>query len=259
MIGSSRQGLVLQERDRNLLRELAIMRVIDREQAKRVVGFGSTTQVNARLLGLTRAGFLRRLFLGTKRGGQKALYMLSQSGARLVDVPFRGPRRRNDEVIVADSFVSHQLAINDVYCELKFRPIPIPDVRFEEWLSFYEPLERDARLIPDGYFEIRIPQKMLCAFIEVDLGSEGLPVWKRKVESYLQYAVSGGFEKRFGQSHFRVLVIVNTERRMRSLQAATLALTDKIFWFSTFDSIAQAGLWSPVWFRARNGERQPLL
>lgn len=39
----NKQGLVLQPRDRSLLEELAIMRVIDREQAKTVAGFGSTT------------------------------------------------------------------------------------------------------------------------------------------------------------------------------------------------------------------------
>jgi len=259
MTGNNRRGLVIQERDRHLLRELSIMRVIDREQAKRVGGFGSTTQINARLLRLTRAGLLRRFFLGTKGGGQKALYTLSASGAKLAHVPFRGLRRRNDEVLIADFFVAHQLAINEVFCNLKFRPIPIPEARFEKWMSFYEPLEADARLIPDGYVEIRTPQKTLAAFLEVDLGNESLSVWKRKVEMYLQYAISGNFEKRFGQPQFRVLVIVNTERRMRSLQAATLALTDKIFWFSTLDSVTRASFWSTAWRRAKNGERQPLL
>jgi len=259
MTGNNRRGLVIQERDRHLLRELSIMRTIDREQAKCVAGFGSTTQVNARLLRLTSAGLLRRFFLGTKAGGRKSLYTLSASGAKLVGVPLRGPRRRSDDVLVADFLVAHQLSINEVYCNLKFRPIPIPEARFEKWMSFYEPIETGTRLIPDGYFEISTPQKTLAAFLEVDLGTEGLSVWKGKVEMYLQYAVSGGFEKRFSQPQFRVLVIVNTERRMRSLQAATLALTDKIFWFSSFDSIARAGFWSPVWLRARNGERQPLL
>lgn len=258
MTGNNR-GLVLQDRDRHLLRELAVMRIIDREQAKRVASFGSTTQVNARLLRLTRAGLLRRFFLGTKGGGQKAIYALSQSGAKLVEVPFRGPRRRNDEVLVADFFVSHQLAINEIYCNLKYRPIPTSEVRLEKWISFNELLDQGVRLIPDGYFQVRTPQKMLCAFLEVDLGNEGLSVWKRKVESYLQYAISGGFEKRFGQLQFRVLVIANTERRMRSLQTATLTLTDKIFWFSTFDSIVHTGFWSPAWVRPRNGEPQPFL
>jgi hypothetical protein len=259
MTGNNRKGIVLQERDQRLLHELSIMRVIDREQAKTVAGFGSTTQVNARLLRLTRAGLLRRFFLGTKGGGQKALYTLSESGAKLADVPFRGLRRRNNEVLIADFFVAHQLAINDVYCNLKFRPIPIPEARFERWMSFFEPLEAATRLIPDGYVEVRTPQKTLAAFLEIDLGNESLSVWKSKVEMYLQYAISGNFEKRFSQPQFRVLVIADTERRMRSLQAATLSLTDKIFWFSTLDSIAHAGFWSSVWLRARTSERQPLL
>ncbi len=259
MTGNNLRGLVLQNRDRHLLRELAVMRVIDREQAKCVAGFGSTTQVNARLLRLKRAGLLRRFFLGTKSGGQKALYTLSVSGAKLVAVPFRGLRKRSDEVLIADFFVTHQLAINEVYCNMKFRPIPVPEARFEKWMSFYEPLEAATRLIPDGYIEVCTPLKTLAAFLEVDLGNEGLSVWKSKVQNYLQYAISGNFEKRFGQPQFRVLVIVNTERRMRSLQAATLALTDKIFWFSTFDSIARAGFWSPVWVRAKDGERRSLL
>ncbi len=259
MSGNNLPGLVLQDRDQRLLRELAIMRVIDREQAKCVAGFGSTTQVNARLLRLTRAGLLRRFFLGTKAGGQKSLYTPSASGAKLVDAPLRGLRRRNDEVLVADFFVAHQLAINEIYCDLKFRPISLPESQFAKWMSFYEPLDAGTRLIPDGYFEVSTPQKTLTAFLEVDLGNEGLSVWKSKVQAYLQYAISGNFEKRFGQLQCRVLVIVNTERRMRSLQAATLALTEKIFWFSTFDSIARARFWSPVWFRARTGERGHLL
>ncbi len=206
MVRNSHNGFILQDRDLHLLHEIGTMRVVDREQAKCVAGFGSTRRVNYRLLGLTRAGLLRRFFLGTKAGGQKALYTLSASGAKRVDVPFRGLRRRSDEVLVADFS----------------------------------------------------PTKTLAAFLEVDLGNEGLSVWKSKVQNYLQYAISGNFEKRFGHPQFRVLVIVSTERRMRYLQTATLALTDKIFWFSTLESVAGAGFWSPVWFRARNGECQSL-
>jgi hypothetical protein len=259
MTGNNRRAPVLQDRDRRLLRELAIMRVIDREQAKCVAGFQSTTRVNSRLLSLTQAGLLRRFFLGTRAGGQKALYALSPTGAKLIDVPFRGPRRAQNEVLVADFFVTHQLYINQMYCALKFRPIPIPEAKFQRWLSFYEPLESGTRLIPDGYLEILTPDKTLAAYLEVDLGHEGLSVWKTKIQSYLRYAISGSFEKRFSLPQFRVLVIVATERRMHSLRAATLSLTDKIFWFSTFDSITHDGFWSPVWLRANSDQRQLLL
>ena len=124
------QGMILQDRDRHLLKELAVMRVIDREQAKCVAGFRSTTRANSRLLLLTRAGFLRRFFLGTVGGARKALYALSPKGAALVEVPYRGPRRASGQTLAADFFVTHQLWINEVYCLLKYRPIPIASPPF---------------------------------------------------------------------------------------------------------------------------------
>jgi hypothetical protein len=259
MGGNNRRGIVIQERDRHLLCELAVMRVIDREQAKCVAGFVSTRRANSRLLRLTQAGLLRRFFLGTKGGGQKALYALSRNGAKLVDAPFRGPRRAHDEVLVADFFVTHQLSINQLYCALKFRPIAATDASFGKWMSFYEPLETGSRLIPDGYVEIASTEKMLAAFLEVDLGHEGLSVWKSKVENYLRYAVSGDFSKRFGVPQFRVLVLANSERRMHSLRAATASLTEKIFWFSTIEAVTREGFWSPAWLRVKGEGVQSLL
>jgi hypothetical protein len=102
------KGFIFQPRDRHLLRELAILEVADCEQIKVVAGFGSTIRANTRLLQLVRAGLLRRFFLGSG-GGRKALYALSQKGAQLVDVSYRGPRRRQDEVLVADYYIAHQL------------------------------------------------------------------------------------------------------------------------------------------------------
>src|ERR1035438_539405 len=70
---------ILQPRDLHLERELAILRVVDREQAKIVAGFTSTTRANTRLLTLTRAGLLKRFFLGTTGPGQKALYEIGRA------------------------------------------------------------------------------------------------------------------------------------------------------------------------------------
>src|ERR1035438_1909447 len=75
MLGTKRasHNMIVQPRDLQLLRELGVMRVLDREQARIVAGFQSTTRANTRLLALTRAGLLRRFFLGSG-GGRKALY-----------------------------------------------------------------------------------------------------------------------------------------------------------------------------------------
>lgn len=259
MTGNNRYGIVLQERDRHLLRELAVMRVVDREQAKIVAGFGSITRVNTRLLALTRAGLLRRFFLGSTAAGRKALYTLSTKGAAFVGVPERGPRRRKDEMLVADFVVSHQLAVNKIYCGLKYGDVSIHGVEFGRWISFYEPLSQQLRLIPDGYIEINTRSGPITAFVELDLGHERLTIWKEKVRNYLQFAVSGDFEHRFGQSQFRVLIIANSERRLLWIRKIVRASTMKVFWFTTIESIDSYGFFGPVWLRPTENDRKPFL
>lgn len=250
------RGFIVQPRDLAFLAVLSVLRVVDREQAKIVGGFGSTTRVNARLLALTRAGLLRRFFLGWG-GGRKALYALSEKGAQLASVPCRGPRRRNDELLVADHFVQHQLSINDVYCDLKFGTIPIPGVRFVNWLAFHEPVATGLSLIPDGYVEFMTPTGIEASFIEVDLGQEARSIWKDKARHYLQLALSGEFERQFRHSRFRVLVLANSERRLHSIRSAVAGVTEKIFWFATLDAIHGDKFFTPVWLRPRGETQQP--
>jgi hypothetical protein len=258
MTGPKRKGIVLQPRDRHLLDELAVMRVIDREQASRVAPFGSVTRANCRLLALTRAGLLRRFFLGTAAGGKKALYLLSSSGARLVGATSIGPKRTRDELVVADLFVAHQTLINEVYCALKYGS-EVPDgMRFRRWLSFSAPLDRAIPLVPDGYVEFGGSGTGLAAFLEVDLSHERLSVWREKVRNYLQCAVSGRFAAQFGRSRFLVLVICDSRGRMESLRAATAALTSKIFRFTTFSLIHERGFWSSIWLKPNGNEPQTL-
>lgn len=256
MTGAKHKGLVIQERDRHLLRELSLMRVIDREQAKIVAGFHSITRVNRRLLALTRGGLLNRFFIGTA-GAEKALYSLSPLGANLVQVPRRSPRIRKDEVVAVSFSLYHQLDINQLYCALKYEPIPFDGAKLARWESFYRPIDSGVSLVPDGYMEVFSPVKVLVAFLELDLGHESLSVWKAKVHKYVRYAVSGDFERSFHQPQFRVLVITNSERRLQAIRRTVAAITDKIFWFATMDSIHRNGFWSPIWLRP-TGDHLPL-
>ncbi len=258
-MAGTKAGTIVQERDRHLLRELAVLRVIDRILAMLIARFGSTTRANTRLLALVRAGLLRRFFLGTTASGRKALYSLSKRGAELVGVPYRGLRRGSDETLVADVFVTHQLRINEILCTAKYRPVPIPDLRFAQWKTFHEPIDPSRSLIPDGYVEFRTPSKTLAAFVEVDLGNETRSVWRKKIQAYLAYAISGHFEREFGPPQFRTLVVAHSERRLSSLRAATAELTEKIFWLTTFESIAKQGFWSPIWRRPKDHQPQALI
>jgi hypothetical protein len=259
MNGNRGTGIILQNRDRLLLRELGVMRVIDRELVKCVGGFKSTTRANARLLALTRAGLLRRFFIGSDAGAKKALYALTPEGARLGGGVQPGLRRKGDAVLVADYFVTHQLFVNQIYCLVKYWEIPLPDARFLRWVHFREPIASGTSLIPDGYFELAQREKVTPAFLEVDLGTESRSVWRKKVQEYLNYAVGGNAAEQFGSAQFRVLVVTNSEPRLRSLQSTTAALTEKIFWFTTFDSIERDGFWAPVWLRPSDDARRALI
>jgi hypothetical protein len=258
MGGINRKLVILQDRDVHLLHELAVMRVIDREQAKIVAGFRSTTRANVRLLALTRAGFLRRFFWGSVGGARKALYALSLRGAQIAGVPYRRPRRGQNQVLAADSLAAHQLGINEIYCALKYPLVPDRAVRFLRWIGFQEPLTGTA-LIPDGYAEIETPTKVLALFFEIDLGSESRNVWERKVQAYLSYAASGNFAFQFGQPQFRTLVVANSEARLRALRASTAALTLKVYRFSTLERIKREGFWASIWQRPTGDDRQTLV
>jgi len=239
--------LILQPRDLHLLRELSVMRVVDRGQASIVAGFGSVTRSNTRLLALARAGLLRRFFLGSG-GGRKALYALSPKGALVADVPVRGPRRPTDTLLVADYFVSHQLTVNEIYCRLKYGTIPVPQVAFHRWLDFHLPVVPEVSLIPDGYVELTTSSGISACFLEVDLGHESLAIWKGKVRNYLQLALSAKYQQQFQQERFRVLVVANSERRLHSIRKAVAEITNKIFWFATLASVRE-NLFAPVWYR----------
>jgi hypothetical protein len=258
MNGNEPKVLVVQGRDLRLFRELAVLRVLDRELAKVVAGFTSTTRANARLLALVLAGLLRRFFLGTPAGGRKALYALSQKGAALAGVPFRGLRRPNNEILSADFFVEHQLAINRLYCSLKFGHIPVAGVSFVSWKTFEKPLTPELRLIPDGYVELSAPEGPLRAYIEVDLGHESRKVWKQKVDAYVELALLED-QRPSRTSGFRVLIIANSERRDRSIRSVVAPLTAKLFWFASIPEIEQKGIFGPVWLRPRSDMKERLV
>jgi hypothetical protein len=244
MNGISR--IILQPRDLRLFQELSVMRIADREQVMVAAGFTSITRANKRLLALTRAGFLRRFFLGFS-GARKALYALSSKGANVAGVPRRGPRRPQETMLVADYFTEHQLTINGLYCTLKFRPIPTP-ILFHRWQSFLEPVMKGTNLIPDGYVEFLTPAGIAGCFLEIDLGHESRTVWKEKTRRYVELALSGEYRRQFGHERFRVLVITHSERKLHSIRKAVAEITQKIFWFAPLASVTD-DFFAPVWLR----------
>ena len=258
MSGNNKRPMILQKRDLEFFKVLGkYARLVDRRQAMKFAGFNSQTRANARLLKLTSNGFLRRYFLGTFKGGSKALYTLSEKGAHLADIENWPVIRNKEALLVGDPFVNHQLAINDVHIAARFS---IPEgSKFIRFVAFQKPLTKSLALIPDGYFEIETATGSTPAFIEVDLGTESLKVWSKKTSLYLHLAISGTFEKIFGREQFRVLVVVPSDRRLKTIQQTIAKQTRKIFWLSTLEQINREGFWSAIWLRPEGDTRLSLL
>jgi hypothetical protein len=235
------------------------MRVIDRELAKTVAGFGSTTRVNNRLLALTQGGYLRRTFVGTISGGRKAVYTLSKQGTAIGNGEADGGMSNAGKSSYSELFLEHQLRVNQVYVEVRHKPIPVADCRFQRWISFSRALSKTSSIIPDGYFELRYQSVSKPLFLEVDLGTEALRIWQKKFEGYLKFAVAGEFQKLFGQTQFRVAIIANSERRAQSIRNLAAKSTEKVFRFTSFETINREGFWSTIWQKPVGDQKESLL
>jgi hypothetical protein len=242
-----------------LLRETTVLKVFDREQAQACAGIRTVSKASTRLSRLVTHGLLKRFFISTERGGRKALYTMTRKGASVAGIAFTGLNRTSDQLLVGELFVRHQLHINDLYLGLKYKPIPVEGVQFRRWMVLKARLSPASPIIPDGYFELTTPNRIVSCFLEVDLGGETSTVWKSKIESYLNFAVTGEFEHQFQQPQFRVLIVTITDRRRDALRALAAKYTDKLFWISTFNAINRDSLWSPVWLRPTGDQAQSLL
>lgn len=252
-------GTVITDRDLELFRVLATARVLDAAQVGVVGSFQSLRRTNRRLLKLVRAGLLKRWFLSAAGGGQRAVYGLSLQSANLIGESRSGVLRfKHDSLITHSEFLAHQQAVNAIFLLFKFRPLPA-GFSYERWLTFREPFSRAVPLMPDGFCEVRREQVIHPMFLEVDLGTERLPIWRRKVELYLKFATGGEFEQRFHAKRFQVLVVLPSERRLDAVRGTVAKRTDKLFWFATQDDIGTHGLGTTIWLRPSGTERLSLL
>ena len=255
MIGSNPSRVVVTERDRELFSLLHEAKLLDREQIQQLLSFGSLTRVNDRLLRLHAAGLLRRFFLGTAAGGRKALYSIAPKSAAVIGIEkFWKLQRADDELLVGEAFVEHQLAVN--WCWISMQCGPAPNLL--RFVRFTEGITTSLPLIPDGYAELNASGNVQPVFLEVDLGNEPSRVWDRKVELYLKLATSGEFQRIFHQQRFKIAVVCLSERRVESLRRTVRKQTTKLFYFSLLQTIKCDGFAAPHWLRPEGDARESI-
>lgn len=255
---SAATRMVLQARDRRLLGELHALRVARREDAATVAAFGSVTRVNARLLALTRAGYLRRVAAASERGGRQYLYIVTRRGAAEAGVAYVPVPLKARTLVGGQPSFEHQLRLNALYLRLA-HGLPAGSPVMAAWRTFSAEVAPGLRLIPDAYFELDTAKGPLSVFVEIDQGTESHRVWRGKVEAYMQLAASGAFGARFRRDRFRVAVVVPSVRRVRTLQRTVAALTTKLFWLATHDAASGDDPLGPTWYRPSRPDPEPFI
>lgn len=244
---------------------------------------GCQTSCQRRLQLLFHHQYLARVFqpiiLG--EGRTPYVYALDEKGADLaaatlgVDRAGIGWQPKVNQVGI--SFIAHTLAVNDVRVVMTLLTRQTP-LKLVEWVSEADfrtaeyaqrvPIRmrggRTIRNYPDGYMRLALPGAAQDAhsFLEVDQGTMSNNRWQDKVRAYDEFRRRGLSQHHYGTSHFRILTITTSPKRLQNLKQATeKAGGDHYFWFTTQDRV---NLWQPqtlldpIWWIATKDEPQAL-
>ena len=211
-------GMRLEERDKQILCDLFLHRLMSRGQIERVY-FSSTVRCNARLRLLFDHKFVLRHFPPAAPFGAQAIYSVGKAALPIVsrrlemDLPEVTRYFRRTQT---PKFIEHTLSVVDVWIKIRETANTSEEVRLDLWLAEMECRhEWDIRangnkwhkesFKPDAFF--RLAQETTGAFhnffIESDLGHTSAKQFTGKLLTHQRYLESGLFEQTFGANSFQ--------------------------------------------------------
>jgi hypothetical protein len=259
----------LTERQVRMLAALARHRALTRDQLT-VLFFGSKRRCQASLSHLKQLGLVRHVIYLPQpfAGAGPRAYLLTPEGAD-VAAQVTGINRKVLGLRAARTgrsflHINHTLAINDFYVGLH---VAIRQIHGwlgwvdEDGLRSYYGRNGKTTLTPDGAAEIRVEQRNLRTFIEIDRGTERRLWLKAKFQRYLRHLAG-----RVGADRMHILFVVPDAAREATVsKVATSAFRwaqrpAPGVWTTTNALLAAHGPLGPVWARVPGtGERLPLL
>ncbi len=232
----------LSPRDWQILRFVAAHRFASTTQIREVFFSGHATPLAAaracirvldRHLRDRLLGRLDRRVGGVKHGSSSFIWHLDVVGTRLVST---GEGRRRLTVPSVE-FLEHTLAVGDTHVALLalartgVLTAERIDVETTAWRPFTTALGTASVLKPDLYAHLSTPDYDDHWYIEVDRGTEHLPVLLAKCRAYSAYRATGRAQAEHGVFP-RVLWVLPIQRRVAALTAAVRAdpgLDDRLF------------------------------
>ena len=264
------------ERDGKVIRAVYEYRLLSQKQAHRLL-FTDTNPKTAqrRLAYLYDSGYLDRRFLHSAGGmmNSPTLYVLDKGGNDWLmrTDGLDETRWQPGEMRVGYEHLEHLLAINTfrIEVELACRQQGYPLLTWIDDTTLKKDYDRvrvvgskdPVPVIPDGYFCIETPKGKNHFFLEMDRGSMPSKRFKLKIRAYQAYHQSGLALKRFGTEKFRVLTVIESQKRLELLKKATEDAEGRNrFWFGVLSGLTSETLFAePVWNVAGRTERTLLL
>lgn len=209
----------------------------------------SRTNTYAKLQKLYHNGLIERYALPSTeftQGSEKMIYTLDRKGAEtlteLNPERYRNvyyPKRRRGVYCVVHALMITNLR---VCLTLAFRKKRRPDTGVEKWAQgkaleqmFERHQENGSRIIPDGYFVIHTPKKVIHYFLEADRGTMKLVRFAGKIRRYRKFFT---LNRERLPACFRVITLAPSERRAENLRTLTIQSDPKgegseRFWFAS--------------------------
>ncbi|MDD5155121.1 MAG: replication-relaxation family protein, partial [Candidatus Omnitrophica bacterium] len=251
--------MVLQERDKKILALCHDYHFLSLNQIRLLLDFGSQTRANTRLRKLFDNGYLSRRFLPVVQGRANILCFLGSKGVELISEksgidPLKIKQKRKQLLEIKNLSLPHYLLINEFRLAFFLASRNKPEIILKSWKTQKEiPLRLEEReFYPDAYFVYSYRNKFYSAFLEIDRSTETNKRFQGKVENYLKYGLDGYYRRQFGFQFFRVLVVCQTQARLRSLKKLIGQKTDKVFWLAVQGDISPEKILGKIWQRPAN-------
>ncbi|APF32864.1 replication-relaxation family protein [Microbacterium paludicola] len=188
-------------------------------------------------------GRLERRVGGIRHGSSSFIWHLDVAGYRLLQGA--DDQRRHRFTAPSPVFLDHTLAVTETHVVLheaaRTGALALEQVQIESeaWRPFLDRHGVATILKPDLYVEILTTDYDDHWYVEVDRGTEHLPVLLAKCRAYAAYQATGRAQAEHGVFP-RVLWLLPTPAREARLRAAVRAapdLSERLFAFTTTDNL----------------------
>jgi hypothetical protein len=258
----------LTERHVQMLAALAQQRALTRDHLT-VLFFGSKRRCQAALAHLKQLGLIRHVIYLPQplAGAAPRAYILTAEGAR-VAAQITGINRKVLGLRAARTgrsflHINHTLAINDFYVQLLTTTRAAGGRLI--WMGQDQALTAYLRngkptLTPDGAAEVRLGDRRVRAYIEIDRGTERRLWLQAKFQRYLMH--QGG---RVGADQLHILFVVPGAARETTVQKVAASALRTAFppaprvWTTTNALLATHGPLGPVWATVPGNSQRVLL